>query len=74
MPFVERQDIPDPITLRENDDRCICETDVEIPEPLQYHEGTLDVCGSKRFEAISAACDLCQEGQLGGGPTLVAIR
>ena len=66
MPLVKREDVPDVVALRENDDGGVGEPNLQIREPVQDHECTFHIGRFEYLEPESTTRDLLEKGSLGG--------
>lgn len=63
--LVEREQIPDSVSLGQNHEGCIGEADVELRMTTNEPLGGGDLIGVERFEPIDGARDLGEERTLG---------
>lgn len=70
MALVEGEQVEHLVAPREDDDRGICEADLEVGVSIDHLLGDGDVGGLERLEAVGAAADLGEERELGLEPDL----
>lgn len=65
MALVERQQVSDSVSLSEDDDGRVCNSDLELAIFLDHGGRYLDVICPKRVHGVRPPSDLPEKGELG---------